>query len=67
MMEQPDGIDIEARTWRGDRSVLGTWNPPEVIAENHVLSFEDRIRRMIELSNAALKFGRSRPVSRDER
>lgn len=42
-----------------------TWNSPEQIAEHRAMSVEERIKRCIKLSRAALKFSTARPVDRD--
>ena len=42
-----------------------TWNTPQQIAEHREMSVEERIKRCIELSRAALKFSNARPVDRD--
>lgn len=61
-MPERGQIDVRSRKWEGDRSVLGTWNTPEAIAENRNLSAEERVKRMVELSNAPLKFSRAERV-----
>lgn len=44
-----------------------TWNTPEAIAEHRALSPEERVRKAIALSQAALRFAAARRVDARER
>lgn len=47
------------------RRELETWNPPEAIAEHRAMTPEQRLRKAIALSQAALRFAGARRI--DER
>jgi len=42
-----------------------TWNPPDVIADHRRMTPEQRVRKAIEISRAALRFARA-PRPKDE-
>ena len=52
-------------TAKSDAAASKTWNSPEAIAEHRAMSPEQRLRKTIALSQAALRFARAERV--DER